>query len=129
MAAGGAAPSRGGEVAGVGAGACYGGSGVARVGQRGGRRLGELDDGVVATRPRSERGERRRKSSGWAEVTPVRNSGRRERQSAVIGLGLVPVEVGELFGPKPGHWTGSGWPNTVWARRASTATHRQGQIV
>jgi hypothetical protein len=32
-AAGGAAPSRGGEVARVGAGACYDGSGVARVGQ------------------------------------------------------------------------------------------------
>jgi hypothetical protein len=32
IATGGAAPSRGGEVAGVGAGACYGGSGVAGVG-------------------------------------------------------------------------------------------------
>jgi hypothetical protein len=32
MAAGGATPSRGSEVAGVGAGACYGGSGVAGVG-------------------------------------------------------------------------------------------------
>jgi hypothetical protein len=31
-AAGGAAPSRGGEVAGVGAGACYGGSGVTGAG-------------------------------------------------------------------------------------------------
>jgi hypothetical protein len=31
-AAGGAAPPRSGEVAGVGAGACYGGSGVPRVG-------------------------------------------------------------------------------------------------
>jgi hypothetical protein len=57
-AAGSAAPSRGGEVGGVGASACYGGSGVAGVGQRGGRRLGELDCGVVATRPRLERGER-----------------------------------------------------------------------
>jgi hypothetical protein len=37
MAAGGAAPSHGGEVTGVGAGACYGGSGVTGVGQRGGR--------------------------------------------------------------------------------------------
>jgi hypothetical protein len=32
-AAGGAAPSHGGEVAGVGAGSCYSGSGVAGVGQ------------------------------------------------------------------------------------------------
>jgi hypothetical protein len=32
MAVGSAAPSRGGEVTGVGAGACYGGSGVAGVG-------------------------------------------------------------------------------------------------
>jgi hypothetical protein len=59
MAAGGAAPFCGGEVAGVGASACYGSSRVAGVGQRGGRRLGELDGGVVAARPRSERGERR----------------------------------------------------------------------
>jgi hypothetical protein len=57
----------------------------------------------VATRPRSKRGEQRRKSSGRAGVTPVRNSDHQERQSAVIGLGLVPVEVGEHFGPKPGH--------------------------
>jgi hypothetical protein len=34
MAAGGAAPSRDGEVAGVGAGACYGGSRVAGAGQK-----------------------------------------------------------------------------------------------
>jgi hypothetical protein len=51
----------------------------------------------VATRPRSERGNRRRKISERAGVTPVRNSGRQERQSVVIGLGLVPVEVGALW--------------------------------
>jgi hypothetical protein len=51
MAAGGATPLRGGEVARVGAGACYGGPGVAGVDQRWGRRLGELDGGVMATRP------------------------------------------------------------------------------
>jgi hypothetical protein len=56
-AAGAAAPLRSGEVTGVGAGACYGGSGVAGVGQRGGRRLGELDGGVVAMRLGSERDE------------------------------------------------------------------------
>ena len=89
--------------AGVGASACYGSSGVDGVGQRGGRRLDEIDGGGVATRPSSERGERWRKSSRQAGVTPVRNSGRQERQSVVIGLGLVPVEVGELFGPKPRH--------------------------
>jgi hypothetical protein len=56
MAAGRAAPCCGGEVAGVGAGVCYDSFGVAGVGQRGGRRLDELDGEVVATRPRSERG-------------------------------------------------------------------------
>jgi hypothetical protein len=128
MAAGGTAPSRSSEVTGVGVGACYGVSGVAGVGQRGGRRLSELDGGVVATRPRSERGNRRRKSSGQAEVTPVRNSGRQERQSFVIALRIVPEEVGEHSRPKPGHWTGSGWPDTVRARRVSAAARRRGQI-
>jgi hypothetical protein len=98
MAAGGAAPSRGGEVAGVRAGACSGGSGVAGVGQRGGRRLGELDGAVVARRPRTVRGERRGKGLERVRVTPVSNSGRQERQSAMIGLGLVPLEVGEHSG-------------------------------
>jgi hypothetical protein len=125
---GGAGPFRGSEVTGVGVGACYGGSGVAGVGQRGGRRLGDLDGRVVSTRPRSERGEQWRKSSRRARVTPVRNSGRQERQSAMIGLGLVPVDVGEHSGPKPGHWTGSGWPDTVRARRASAAARQQSQI-
>jgi hypothetical protein len=128
MAAGGAAPSRDGEVAGVGTGACYSGFGVAGVGQRGGRRLGELDGGVVATRLRSERGNQRKNSSRRAGVTPVRNSGREKRQSAVIGLGLVPVEVGEHSGPKPGHWMGSGWSDTVRAWRASAVARRRGQI-
>jgi hypothetical protein len=58
-AAGGAAPLRGGEVAGVEAGAGYGGSGVAGVGQRGRGRHDELDDGKRAMNPRAERGERR----------------------------------------------------------------------
>jgi hypothetical protein len=98
MAAGGAAPLRGGEVTGVAAGACYGGSGVAGVGYRWRRRLDELDAGVVATRTGSERGKRRGKSSGRARVTLVRNSGRQERQSTAIGLGLVPVEVGGIMG-------------------------------
>jgi hypothetical protein len=128
MPAGAAAPSCGGEVAGVGAGECYGGSGVAGVGQRGGRRLGELDGGGVTTRPRSERGKRRRKSSGQAGVTLVTNSGRQERQSVVIGLELVPIEVGEQSWPKSGHWTGSSWPDTVQARRASATARRRGQI-
>jgi hypothetical protein len=79
---------------------------VAGVSQRGGRRLGELDGGVVATRPRSERGKQRRKISGRAGVTPVRNSGLQERQSAVIGLGLVPIEVGSSLGQSRG--TGQG---------------------
>jgi hypothetical protein len=78
-AAGGAAPLRCGEVVGVGAGACYGGSGVAGVGQRWGRRLGELDGGVVAMRLGSERGERRGKGFGRVGITPVRDFGRGEK--------------------------------------------------
>jgi hypothetical protein len=54
-------------------------------------------------RPGLERGKRWGESSGRARVTLVRNSGRQERQSAAIGLGLVPVEVGEHYGPIPGH--------------------------
>jgi hypothetical protein len=55
-AAGDAAPSRGGEVTGVGAGACYGSSGVAGAGQKRRGRLGELAGGVLTTRP-GQRGE------------------------------------------------------------------------
>jgi hypothetical protein len=86
-AAGGAAPSRDGEVTGVGAGACYDGSGVAGVGQNWRGRLDELDVGVVATRPGSERGERWRKGSGRVGAIPVRNSDHREGQSITTGLG------------------------------------------
>jgi hypothetical protein len=50
LAAGGAAPSRGGEVAGVGAGACYGGSKVVGAGQKGRGALGELTGVALATR-------------------------------------------------------------------------------
>jgi hypothetical protein len=85
--AGGAAPSRGGEVTGVGAGACYDGSGVAGVGQNRRGRLGEVAGGVVATRPGSERGERRRKGSERVGVIPVRNSDHGEGQSTTTGLG------------------------------------------
>jgi hypothetical protein len=76
--AGDAAPSHGSEGAGVGAGACYGGSGVAEVGQKRRGRHGELAGVVLTTRPGSERGERRRKGSKRVEVTPVRDSGRGE---------------------------------------------------
>jgi hypothetical protein len=47
---------------------------------------------------------------------------------AAIGLGLVLVEVREHYGPLPGHWTGSGWLDTVRARRASVAARQRGQI-
>jgi hypothetical protein len=43
------------------------------------------------------------KSSRRAGVTPARNSGRQERQSTAIGLVLVPVVVGEHYGPIPRH--------------------------
>jgi hypothetical protein len=73
-----AAPSRGGEVAGVGAGASYGGSGVAGTDQKRRGRRGELPSGVVATRPRSERGEWLREDSRRVMVTLVRDFGRGE---------------------------------------------------
>jgi hypothetical protein len=72
MAAGGAAPAHGGEVAGVGAGAGYGGSGVAEAGQKRRGRLGELTGGALTTRLGSERGERRRKGSGTVVYPVVR---------------------------------------------------------
>jgi hypothetical protein len=76
-------------------------------------------------RDRGQRGGNRgEESSEWDKVTPVRNFGRQKRQSAAIGLRVVPVEVGEHYGPIPGHWTGSGWPNTVRACRASVAARR-----
>jgi hypothetical protein len=78
LATGGSAPSRGGEVAGVGAGACYGGSRVAGAGQKGRGALSELTGVALATRPGSERGERRRKGSGRVGATPVRNRDRGE---------------------------------------------------
>jgi hypothetical protein len=56
--AGGAAPLRSGEVAGVEAGMSYGGSGIAGVGQRGRGCHGKLDGGERAMNPRVERGER-----------------------------------------------------------------------
>jgi hypothetical protein len=59
MAAGGVAPLHDSEVAGFEAGAGYGGSGVAGVGQRGRGCHGELNGGEEATNPRVERGERR----------------------------------------------------------------------
>jgi hypothetical protein len=57
-AVGGAAPLRGGEVAGAEAGAGYGGSGVTEVGQRGRGCHDELNGGEGAMNPRAERGER-----------------------------------------------------------------------
>ena len=77
-AAGGAAPSRGGEVAGVGAGVSYSGSGVAEAGQKRRGRHGEHTGRVVAARPGSERGERLREDSGRVVVTLVRDSGHGE---------------------------------------------------
>ena len=82
LAAGGAAPPRGGEVTRVVAGACYGGSRVSGVGYKRRGRRGELTGEDLTTRPGSETGERRRKGSGWVEATPVRNSSHREGSEA-----------------------------------------------
>jgi hypothetical protein len=78
--------------------------------------------------PRAERGEWGREGLGQARVTPVRNPGRQRGQSAVIGLGLVSVEVVEHPVPKPGHWTWSRWPDTTRARRTIVAEHRRAKI-
>jgi hypothetical protein len=56
----------------------YGGSGFAGAGQSRRGRHDELTGGVVATRPGSDRGERRGKGSRRVGVTPVRDSGRGE---------------------------------------------------
>jgi hypothetical protein len=79
-------------------------------------------------RPGSERGERRRESSGRVVAVPVSNSDSWERPTTVIGLSLVPVEVGERYGPTSGNGTGLRWPDTVRAQRANAAAHRRGQI-
>ena len=78
MAADGAAPAHGGEVAGVGAGAGYGGSRVTRAGQKRRGRLGELTGGALTMRPRSERGERQTKGFEGVGATPARNRGQGE---------------------------------------------------
>jgi hypothetical protein len=74
MAAGGAAPLRGGEVAGAEAGPGPGGSGVTRIGQRGRGCYGELNGGEKATNPRAERGERWGQSLGRIEGALARHS-------------------------------------------------------
>ena len=122
MAAGGTTLAQSGEVTEAGAGVGYGGFEAAGVGQnyRGG--LDEHAEGVSATRPGSERGEWRRENSGRVDITPARNSDRWERQSTAIGLGLVPVEVGERYGPTSG--TGWGWVGrTPCGRDEQTRSH------
>jgi hypothetical protein len=52
-------------------------------------------------RPVSERGEPRRKGSGWVEAI---NRDRAQLETA---------EVGKYYGSTPGHGTGLGWPDTV----------------
>jgi hypothetical protein len=75
MGAGGAAPLYGGEIAGLEAGVCYGGSGVTGIGQRGREHHDELNGGEKATNPRAERGERRGEGLGRTGGTPARHSG------------------------------------------------------
>jgi hypothetical protein len=75
---GGTAPLCGGEVAEVGAGACYGGSGVTRIRQRGRECYDELSGGEKAMNPRTERGERQGEGLGRTGGTPVRDSGHGE---------------------------------------------------
>jgi hypothetical protein len=79
-------------------------------------------------RPR-DRGQRwendRGRAPGGSGVTPARNSGRGEGQSSAIGLGLVPVRVGERYGSTSGHRAGLSWPDTARgtaSRRDQTPT-------
>jgi hypothetical protein len=50
---------------------------------------------------------------GRSRVTPARNPDHEERQSSAIGLGLVPVRVGECYGSSLGHRAGLSWPDTT----------------
>jgi hypothetical protein len=123
-AAGGTAPSRGGEVAGVGAGASYDSSGVARAGQKRRGRHGELTGEVVATR----QGQRVENSGGRTPGGPS-NFGEGFR-SWGGGLrrtkpGLTSAGRGEHQRPAWGHWTGPIWMATAWVRRTATADLRR----
>jgi hypothetical protein len=112
-AAGGAALAHGGEVARAGVGVGYSSSEVPGVGQD---QQGEPHEHTGGFWPRN-RGQRWENGGGRAPgglgVTLARNPGRRERQSSVIGLGLVPVGVGDCYGPTSGHGAGLSWPDTT----------------
>jgi hypothetical protein len=71
---GGAAPLRGGEVAGVEVGASYCGSRVTGVGQRGRERHGELNGKEETMNPWAERGERRGEGLRRTGGAPARHS-------------------------------------------------------
>jgi hypothetical protein len=102
----GAAPVRGGVVAGDRTDAAFGGLGVAWVGRnwRGG--LDELSGSAPAMRPGSGKREQRRRCFGRVGITSARNPGRREEESGTLKLGLAPAREGERYGPQPGLGTG-----------------------
>jgi hypothetical protein len=125
MAADGAAPSRGGEVTRVGTGACYGGSRIARAGQKQRGALDELTGGASATRLGSKMGERWRKGSGRVGATPMRNRDRGEGVRGALGPGLASAEWGEHHGLTWGCWTGLIRPVTARARWAATTELRR----
>jgi hypothetical protein len=119
---GGAAPPRDSEVAGVGADACYGGSGVAGVGQRRGERHGELSGGFVATSPRSEGGNGGEKASGGPE------------ELRPWGEGLRHAKASDSFskgrgnsGTNTGHWARLIWPVTAQAWQTAATELRRSQ--
>jgi hypothetical protein len=55
----------------------------------------------------------------------VRNFGHQERQSVTIGLGLVPVEVGNTLGQNRG--TGRGWAGRTSCGRGEHARPHAGE--
>jgi hypothetical protein len=97
---GGAAPAHGGDVSGVGAGACSRGYEVTGVSQD--RREGpdKLIGGTLATRPGPETRERQRECSGQVGLIPARNPGHGVGQSGVLRLGLALAKEGEHHGPQ-----------------------------
>jgi hypothetical protein len=91
-------------------------------------RIGEKNpmNSLVGFRPR-DRDQRWEngagETSGRVGVTPAKNLGHEMGRSSAIGLGLVPMRVGECYGPTLGHRAGLSWPDTAWgaaSRRGRT---------
>jgi hypothetical protein len=127
-AAGGAAPTHGGEVAGAGVGAGSRGSKVTTVGQDQRDGPDKLAGRVPAMRLRPGARERRRESSRWVGVTLARNLGRGDGESSVLRLGLAPAREGECYRPTQGPGRGQFGRILRGTRQIGANELRQGQI-